>query len=71
MFVYDIRQKHENSILAHLRRYLKENPLDHPERVLSSIVLVRAKIATPLVWEGFEEVTAWTALSGGMDDFLT
>jgi len=71
VFVYDIRQKHENSILAHLRRYLKENPLDHPERVLSSIVLVRAKIATPLVWEGFEEVTAWTALSGGMDDFLT
>lgn len=70
VFVYDIRQKHESAILTHLRRYLKEHPLDHPERVLSSIVLVRAKIATPLVWDGFEEVTAWTALSDGTQDYL-
>lgn len=70
VFVYDMRQKHESAILTHLRRYLKDNPLDHPERVLSSIVLVRAKIVTPLVWEGFEEVTAWAALSDGQRDFL-
>jgi hypothetical protein len=70
VFVYDVRQKHESAILAHLRRYLKEKPLDHPERILSSIVLVRAKITTPLVWEGYEEVTAWTALSDGTKDYL-
>lgn len=70
VFVYDLRQKHESAILTHLRRYLKEHPLDHAERVLSSIVLVRAKIATPLVWEGYEEVTAWAALSEKTQDYL-
>ena len=70
VFVYDIRQKHENAILSHLRRYLKENPVDSSERVLSSIVLVRARITTPLVWLGFDEVTAWSALSATNTDFL-
>lgn len=70
VFVYDIRQKHESAILAHLRRYLKSNPLDDPERVLSSIVLVRARINTPLVWEGFEEVSAWDALSADATNFI-
>lgn len=70
VFVIDIRQRHEHAILTHLRRYLKEHPLDDPERVLSSIVFVRAKITTPLVWKGYEEVTAWTALMDSSKNFL-
>lgn len=70
VFVYDVRHKHETAILTHLRRYLKANPLENPERVLSSIVLVRATIATPCVWKGFEEITAWSALSAGKPNYL-
>lgn len=70
VFVYDTRQKHEGAILAHLRRYLKAHPLDDPERVLSSIVLVRAHISTPLVWEGFEEVSAWDAMNADASNFI-
>lgn len=62
VFVFDIRQRHEQAILSYLRRTVASNLNDHSLLVLKSIVLARVRIRTPLVWEGVEEVTALEAL---------
>lgn len=55
VFVYDRTQHHELSILASLRKYLKQHPAT--ANVLSSIAFARCSLALPLIWRGHEEVT--------------
>ena len=62
VFVFDVRQRHENAILSYLRRTVASKITDASLIVLKSIILARVRIRTPLVWEGVEEVTALDAL---------
>jgi len=55
LFIYNSRQRHENTILRALQHYLEKHPATNPD-LLSSIVLVRCQVGLPLVWEGFQEL---------------
>jgi hypothetical protein len=65
VFVFDVRQRHENAILSYLRRTVASNLTDESMAILRSIILVRVRIKTPLVWEGYEEIVASDALQLG------
>jgi hypothetical protein len=54
VFVYDESQRHENQIVASLKRYMRTHPAN--ETLLSSIVFVRCKLSLPLVWLGHSEL---------------
>jgi hypothetical protein len=58
VFVYNTKQRHENAILASLRRYLSTHPVENRDAILSSIVFARCEIDIPLVFRGYSEVTA-------------
>lgn len=62
VFVFDIRQRHEQAILSYLRRTVASRLTDAALLVLRSVILARVRIRTPLVWEQVEEVTALEAL---------
>lgn len=63
LFVYDSRQRHEHAIMHALSRYLKEHHTQNEHIILSSIVLVRCQVDIPLVWRGYEELTALELLN--------
>lgn len=54
LFIYNSRQRHENTILRALQRYLGKHPATNTDLLLS-IVLVRCQVGLPLVWQGFSE----------------
>ena len=54
VFVYDAKQPHERMLLRTIKRYLQEHPLENPEHILQSIVLVRCTVDLPLVFRGYE-----------------
>lgn len=61
VFVYDERQRHENQILASLKRYLEKNQRANRE-LLGSIIFVRCRINFPLVWQSYQETDCATLL---------
>jgi hypothetical protein len=58
VFVYNTKQRHETTILNSLRRYLKDHPIENRDIILGSIVFARCNVDIPLVFRGYEELTA-------------
>jgi hypothetical protein len=61
VFVYDSRTNHERAIATALRRYLLAHRPPYGDAVfLAHIALARCKVRSPLIWDGYEEISAAT-----------
>lgn len=59
VFVCDSRQRHEQQILRHIKRFLTENPqLSYP-LLTQEIIIARCFVDVPLAWHGVEELVAY------------
>lgn len=58
VFVYDVRQGHEERLMRYLVTFLKEAPGLDARGSLDSIVLARCQVSAPLVFRDIEERTA-------------